>query len=72
MNPDQLGTVGYRRLLGRGAQRHRDIIRLVFCGGTPRARFEAATYLRGVGVPGAVVETDAQARQCLIEQGIAA
>jgi hypothetical protein len=67
---DWLGTAEYRRIMGAGAVRHRDWCRLVMYGGAVRARLEAEYYVRGIAVVGAVVDTEAQAREWLAGHGI--
>ena len=59
----------YREHVARGAMRHREQIRMLFYGGTDHTRFVARMYLRGVRVPGTVVETEAQALRWLREHG---
>lgn len=70
---DDAGTDrGYRETLGRGARAHADHIHLVFHGGTAEARSIAAMYLRAVGAPGVVVETEAEAAAWLEQAGFGA
>ena len=58
----------YRTVIGRGARRHAEHIRLVFYGGTEDTRFVARMYVRGVRV-GAVCDTLEEAWEWLADNG---